>query len=474
MGGKEKTESMRLIRPVKQLLLGLCIACLVSPALRAQTNSTVQSSTTSADVTSRVDELQKEVEALKAEIAAMKGAGASSAPLAPVASTAPTAAAAATPAAPATAAAATPSAAPAPAASAPAAPAASSGAVATLLNNTSVTGFVDTYYGYNFNQPNNRTNSFRAFDAPNNQFSLNMIELIFDKPPDAQGSRLGYHLSFGYGNAMNAVNATDAGGLGFAQYLKEGYLTYLAPVGKGLQIDVGKFVTPMGFEVIESKDNWNYSRGLLFTYAIPFYHFGVRTKYTFNDKVSIGADLVNGWNNVVDNNTGKTGCLTLTLTPTKKFSLVQNYMIGPEMANTNSHFRQLSDTTATYNPTAKLSLAVNYDYGRGDMPVGFIAPAWWQGVAGYLRYAFNDDWAWSNRYEYYDDHSGFTLGTAVPSHINEVTTTFEKKIHKNLISRLEYRYDASNNPIFIKGSSLTDNQSTLELGLIYVFDWKEQ
>ncbi len=271
---------------------------------------------------------------------------------------------------------------------------------------------------------------------------------------------------------MNVVNATDPGGVGFAQYLKEGYLSYLAPVGKGLQIDVGKFVTPMGEEVIESKDNWNYSRGILFTYAIPFYHFGVRTKYTFNDKVSINADLINGWNNIVDNNTGKTGCFTLSLTPNKKFSLVQNYMIGPEMANTNKHFRQLSDTTMTYNPTSKLSLAVNYDYGRGDMPVGFLNPVWWSGVAGYLRYAFTDSVALSTRYEYYDDHDGFTLGTA-PAHINEVTETFEKTLHKNFITRLEFRYDNANQPIFAKASTFTDYQPTIALGLIYTFDWKE-
>ena len=69
--------------------------------------------------------------------------------------------------------------------------------------------------------------------------------------------------------------------------LKEAYVSYLAPVGKGLQVDFGKFVTPMGAEVIESKDNWNYSRSILFGYAIPFYHFGVRAKYAFNDKYSL-------------------------------------------------------------------------------------------------------------------------------------------------------------------------------------------
>ena len=54
------------------------------------------------------------------------------------------------------------------------------------------------------------------------------------------------------------------------------------PLGKGLQINVGKFVTPAGAEVIETKDNWNYSRGLLFALAIPYFHFGTSAKYAFN------------------------------------------------------------------------------------------------------------------------------------------------------------------------------------------------
>jgi len=95
-------------------------------------------------------------------------------------------------------------------------------------------------------------------------------------------------------------------------------------------VDVGKYVTPMGSEVIESKDNWNYSRGLLFTYAIPFFHFGARAKYTFNDKYSVTGYLANGWNNILDNNSGKMYGVTFNWNPTKKVSFAQTLMAGPE------------------------------------------------------------------------------------------------------------------------------------------------
>jgi len=351
--------------------------------------------------------------------------------------------------------------------------------LAGLLGSTTLSGFVDVYYGQNFNNPAPQTNGLRFFDGGTNQFGLNLVELVVDKAPEGTNSRTGYHVALGFGQAINAVNGSDHGGLGFGQYLKEGYFSYLAPVGKGLQVDVGKFVTPHGAEVIETKDNWNYSRGLLFSYAIPYYHFGMRAKYSFNDKYSLSGFFVNGWNNVVDNNTGKTYGIGFGWNPSKKFGIVQNYMVGPEENSLNSNLRQLSDTVITYSPTSKLSFIVNGDYGRGDRfiidPVtnAFSKPVFWTGVAGYVKYALNSHSAIVTRYEYYDDHDGFTTGTLVPTHFNEFTTTFERLMAHHIISRFEFRRDMSNQPVFLKGSNPVLNQNTLTAGLVFTFDSRE-
>lgn len=406
--------------------------------------------TTDAAIAEKIDALQKEIDSLKAELSAMKSSPA--------------------PAAPASSAVAAPAETPAP-----------TPTLSGLLGPVTLSGFVDTYYGVNFNHPANRTNGLRSFDGGANQFGLNMIELILDKAPDAAASRTGYRVALGFGQAMNAVNASDAGGLGFSQYLKEAYFSYLAPVGNGLQFDVGKFVTPHGAEVIETKDNWNYSRGILFGYAIPYYHFGVRAKYTVNDKVAVTGFLVNGWNNVVDNNSGKTYGVSLGVTPSKKFAIYQNYMIGAESdptgLNTNKYLRQLSDTVVSITPTSKLSLMFNYDYGRGDRLVvdeesGLLSkPVYWTGIAGYLKYAISDKYSFATRYEYYNDKYGFTTGAA--QHFNGITGTLERTIASRIITRLEYRRDISNRPYFLRGADgVSDHQDTLTAGMIFTFDTK--
>jgi hypothetical protein len=496
-----ESEKMRIIMKKKYgvcfgfLAMGLAIAGV--PLARAQnrmaangpSGATETSATTPSvpvasspvDLDRRVEELEKELVELRSEMAARKQTEE---------------AAAATPA---------------PAAAAiPQDKAADKGpekvTVASLLGPTSVSGFVDTYYNVNFNHPSNNGVGFRAFDFRDKSISLNMVELILDKAPDAAGpaGRTGYHVSLGFGDAMNVVNSSDPGNgntnsrfFAHSQYLKEAYFSYLAPLGKGLQVDVGKFVTPMGAEVIESKDNWNYSRGLLFTYAIPFYHFGARAKYTFNDKYNLTGFVLNGWNNIVDNNSGKTYGFSFIGNPTKTASFVVNYLAGPEEAtgifgatstgplvNVNKTWRQTVDVVASYNPTSKLSFLANVDYGTGDKFVTdnttappTLSPAvWWAGGAGYAKYVIDANDYVAARYEYFEDHNGFMTGLFIPRlHFNEFTATYQRTLSTHLLTRFEYRRDMSQFPVYQLSnfSQQIKHQDTFAIGLILLFDSRD-
>jgi hypothetical protein len=394
-----------------------------------------------SDLASRIDSLEKQLAELRSQMEAQKAAAAAPAPAQAMVAT-----------------------------PAPAATPAPTG-LAGLLGPTTLSGFVDVYYGYNSNQPIGRTTAFRNFDINSGQFGLNMIELVADKAPDATASRLGYHVALGFGQAMNIVNSTEPGQFptesNFDQYLKEGYLEYLAPIGKGLQINVGKFVTPAGAEVIETKDNWNYSRGLLFALAIPYFHFGTSAKYAFNSKFALTGYLVNGWNNSIDNNSGKTTGFSAAWTPNSKFSLIQNYLVGPEQLNDNSNFRHLSDTVVSFSPNSKLSFLANYDYGH-DHLTGAPFSVHWSGIAGYIKYAPNDKWGFAGRGEYFSDNGGTQSGT--PQKLSEVTLTLQRMLASKLMTRLEFRRDMSDQNVFPDhASGLKDSQNTVTLGMVYAF-----
>ncbi|PYQ00219.1 MAG: hypothetical protein DMF83_28675 [Acidobacteria bacterium] len=268
-----------------------------------------------------------------------------------------------------------------------------------------------------------------------------------------------------YGPTTDIVHAAEPGGSDIFKAFEQGYLSWLAPVGKGLQFDAGKFVTLAGAEVIETKDNWNYSRSLLFALAIPYYHMGVRATYNVNDKVALAGYLVNGWNDAVDNNSGKTIAFQAVVKPHPKLSVVANFIGGPEQKSDTADKRYLWDGVVTFNATPALSLMVNYDYGK-DRIAG--VPVRWQGVAAYARYQVIPTWAVTPRVEWVDDKDAFMTGTSQT--LKEFTITSENKIDGGLLARLEFRRDMSDVPFFLKeGGATVKGQNTFTVGLVYGF-----
>jgi hypothetical protein len=349
-----------------------------------------------------------------------------------------------------------------------AAQAQSDSATMSFFKNTEVSGFVDTYYSYNGNKPATRKAGLeRNFDVQHSSFSLNLLELALEKKPTAD-SRGGFRFDLDFGPTQGIVNAAEPGDKTLLQNIGQAYLSYLAPAGAGLQIDIGKFVTPLGNEVIKTKDNWNYSRSLLFALAIPYYHMGVRATYSVNDKFTLAGFLVNGWNNVVDNNTGKTVAVQATVKPLAALTIAETYIGGPEQTDDNADWRHVSDTVATFTVTPKVSLAANYDYGQ-DKESG--ATVKWQGIAGYLRFQPTAWFALTPRAEYYNDRDGFTTGMA--QKLKEFTLTAELKPKDGVIMRLEYRRDVSDIGFFLKNAGENSpHQNTFTFGFIYAFSTK--
>jgi hypothetical protein len=345
-----------------------------------------------------------------------------------------------------------------------------------FLHSIEVDGFVDGYYGWAFNKVGPQ---LRNFDVNHNNFSLNYAEVaIFKTPTDK--SRAGFRMDFGAGDTANLVNLYEPGGKEYLKYVQQAYVSYLVPAGKGLSIDFGKFVTPMGAEVIESKDNFNYSRSLLFALAIPYYHMGARIGYNPNDKVTLTGYLVNGWNDVIDNNSAKTVGGSLGVKPNAKAGITVNYLVGKEQPTAaDGGTRNMVDVVFSYTANAKTSLLFNYDYGHDSVAVAATPTSAaaqsgvsWQGIALGLKYQGNDKWAFSPRYEYYNDPDAFTTG--LNQKVQEITLTGEYKTPVGLLARFEFRSDFSNKEFFLKDSGATSKtQPTVSVSLIYAFSSKQ-
>jgi hypothetical protein len=355
-------------------------------------------------------------------------------------------------------------------AAAPAAPAAPVWSVGSV----DISGFIDGYYSYNANRPSGSTftgqsNQLYNFNDLTDQFNLSAAKLTLNHDPDP----VGVHLDFIYGRTNDLINGGTNG-----NYIEQAFLSFKPAKAKGFEADFGKFVTSAGAEVIESKDNWNYSRSLLFVNAIPYFHFGLRTSYPLTKAETVGVQVVNGWNNVIANNGGVTIGLTSAYVK-PKYTWNLNYYTGPSNTNTQKGYRNLFDSTLVLTPTAKFSAYLNYDYGQNRDAIATVYPygdkllKHWQGAAVAAREQLTAKNAVAGRFEYFADLNG--LPTGVRQDVKEFTATYEYKWVEGLLGRLEYRRDWSNVDYFAKGNSdpLTRGavgaQSTLTASFVAFF-----
>lgn len=334
-----------------------------------------------------------------------------------------------------------------------------------------VNAFVSTAYVYNANRPATGTSSYRVFDFIDNSFNLDVAELVVQiaptKPNDA-----GFRVDLAVGNSIPQI--TKSQDQTVAQFdLQQLFVSYIAAVGSGLRFDFGKYVTHLGYEIIEGYDGYNdnYSRSILFGYAIPFTHTGVKASYAFSNKVGAMFEVVNGWDLVRDNNRSKSVGAQVSLTPVSPLTVILNWIGGPELSGDNHMNRNVFDLVAILKPTTRLTLGLNGDYGKenGTSIVNPGSDATWKGITGYATLAVTDKFSVGLRGETFQDEDGVRLGTGTKVTLSEGTFTPSYKLTNHVLLRGEVRFDKADQPILTKRATFADKQTTVGVNVIFVY-----
>lgn len=321
-------------------------------------------------------------------------------------------------------------------------------------------GYLDVFYDLNYNHPGSGTSQLQAFNFTADRWSLASATLSVSAIP----APLGFRVDAGAGRVYDAFWLSEPSHSAWTRHLLNAYVSLRPAAWKGVQLDLGKFVTSAGAEVTEGHLNWNYSRSLLFAFG-PYYHAGVRASVPWGTKWSLGGALVTGWNTIRDNNTGK----TLGITANGDYGRLQvagTYYAGPENTGTNRGWRHFLDSVVTITPAPRLSIYMNVDAGAQRFPAAPAASFW--GVAAAARIRLSRNLALAPRLEHYSDRSGFWTGS--PARFREFTLTAESRLNDCLISRLELRRDWASRPFFETGPHGTPSRHQLMLvaGLMIV------
>ena len=332
-----------------------------------------------------------------------------------------------------------------------------------------VNTFLSVSYSYNFNRPATGTNQLRVFDFDDNTFKVDVAEVVLQKAVSKPGEA-GFRVDFEAGSSIPRISSSYGLLQGQDVDLQQAFVSWIAPVGSGLRLDLGKFVTHFGYEVIDGYDGWNdnATRGFLFGYTLPYAHTGLKASYAFSDQLAGMLEIANGWDVARDNNSSKSIGAQLAWTPSKAVTVYGNFMTGPERANVNSDPRTTFDVVAQWKLTDLTVFTLEALYGSEK---GAVAPgetASWSAIAGYARLGLSDTFAFCLRAEYLNDADGARTGAT--QKLTEVTVTPEWKATPHLIFRADLRVDWSNADVFVNNDgAFKGNQATVFLNGIYVF-----
>lgn len=329
----------------------------------------------------------------------------------------------------------------------------------TTLSSTTISGYVNTSIHWNTGTGNGFTPAV-SYNGPGKQdgFNLNAVKLAIEKPLDEAQWAAGYKAELIFGDDATAYLTTlDSNGDSSPASIKQAYVALRAPVGNGLDFKLGAWDTVVGYEVFDGGNNPNYTRSYGFTIE-PTTHTGLLATYQLCKAASVSAGIANTHGPAINEKADNGGLKAESYkTYVGSFALTAPEDWG-SFSGSTAYFGVVNglnssgpaDQTSWYagvtlnTPVKALKVGASFDYlgttaefGAGDS----YANAW----ALYTSFQATEKLSLHLRGEYASTDTGL-FGDAAPlangnSEVTALTGTIQYDLWKNVLSRLEVRWD---------------------------------
>lgn len=312
----------------------------------------------------------------------------------------------------------------------------------------SVSGYVETYYVYDFNKPGSNTRpEFIYSYNRHNEVNLNLGFLKGSYNTD----NVRANLAVMTGTYTNANLAAEPGVL---KNIFEANGGVKISSAKHLWIDAGIFASHIGFESAIGKDSWNLTRSILADNT-PYYEAGAKISYATDDGTWFLSGLIlNGWQRIqrIEGNSMPSFGTQITFKPTDRATLNSSSFIGTDTPDSARLIRYFHNFYAIFQISDVIGLTVGLDYGlqqkdpQGNGYNRWLSPV----VTG--RFTLSERLSVDARAEYYQDEYGVIIGTGTTNGFKTtgLSTNVDYKISVNAVWRIELRNLTSRDPVFIK------------------------
>jgi hypothetical protein len=374
-----------------------------------------------------------------------------------------------------------------------------SSSVMTALSSTTLSGYVDTSAQWNFGTGNENMPPYKfGVTSKADGFNLNVVQLRIEKPLDEAEWAAGYRVDLWAGPDANTLNTQSTGpGTGSDFAVRQAYVALRAPLGNGLDFKVGVFDSILGYESVESPSNPNFTRS--YGHSIePQTHTGFLATYRFSEHFTLSGGVANTVGPTINERANppkaesyKTYMGSIALTAPDNWGALAGSTLYGGVVNgfkSNASEGAPGNTTSVYagatvaTPVAGLRVGAAYDaywvHDYGTVNGENHGNAWAAG--GYASYQATEKMSLHGRVEYIDDSADLLFdssefGNGTGYRAWEFTGTIQYDLWKNVISRLEFRWDYGENGQYF-GAPNTEteggsrrNAYLLALNIIYKF-----
>lgn len=327
-----------------------------------------------------------------------------------------------------------------------------------LAEGLKLSGFVDTSY-YTENR------------AETSTFSLDEAEVDIEKTiKDAGGLRV--DINYRTVDRMTSVSAAvgediTVSGLSDVS-LEQGFIWIDLPAG--LKFTFGKFNAPIGFELVDPTQMYQYSHAMVFIYGLPTNITGASLSGAAGI-LDFTVYAVNGWDRIQDNNKEKTFGGRVGVTPLEGVNAGLSYVTGKEDDDGASNLNVL-DVDMTIKAITGFTIGAEFNMGKYEGQSGVSAgkDAEWSGYLVMANYAITDKAAVTLRYDSFEDKDGARFGSGVKEKRDAFTVSPSYLIAPGFGSLLEFKYTKSDQKVFVdKNGEANDSLTEVALEFTYSF-----
>lgn len=330
-----------------------------------------------------------------------------------------------------------------------------------------VSGYVEAYYGYDFNNPveHNRPGFIYSHNRTNEvNLNLGFIKTAYDS------ENIRANLVVMAGTYANANLSAEPGVL---KNIFEANAGVKLSKSDNLWIDAGIFSSHIGFEGAVSKDCWVLTRNIS-SENTPYYESGAKITYGTQDgRLTLAGFYLNGWQRITrqNENNKPAGGLQLTWKPSSKISVNYSNYLGTEGADSVRVNRFYHNVYGIFQLTEQLGVTLGFDYGAQQKAKGsdehnqIISPV------AIVQYKFTSKWAVAGRFEYYEDKNGMLIATGTTNGFKTkgYSLNLDYAPISNALIRLEGKAYDSKDKIFFRDANAVNANASLTASIAVSF-----